>query len=154
MGCRNGWPRSGQGCCHDLIPLLDLQVMADRGLGQVEDGVVPDLRQVCSRSRIGGSRRRRAAGTCKGGGSTSWCVPLVCVPGTRAEQPVVAARVAALGAGKMISRDAPAGELREEAIEVMTTAAFRASAGRLARLIERQECRAWPATAMAVWQAR
>ena len=43
-------------------------------------------------------------------------VPLVCVPGTGADQRAVAARVAALGADKMISRDTLAGELRDAAM--------------------------------------
>ena len=80
-------------------------------------------------------------------------VPLVCVPGTGADQPVVAARVAALGAGKMISRDAPARELRDAAAEVMATAAFRASAARLARLIEREDGAASGASALQDWLA-
>ena len=80
-------------------------------------------------------------------------VPLVCVPGTGADQPAVAARVAALGAGKMISRDAPAGELRDTAVEVMTNAAFRASAGRLARLIELEDGAASGAFALQDWLA-
>jgi len=80
-------------------------------------------------------------------------VPLVCAPGTGADQSVVAARVAALGAGKVIPRDAPAGELRDAAIEVVAAAAFRASAGRLARLIEREDGAASGASALQGWLA-
>ena len=60
-------------------------------------------------------------------------VPLVCMPGVGADQPVVAARVEALGAGKTVSRAAPANELRDMASHVMTTAAFRAAARRRSR---------------------
>jgi UDP:flavonoid glycosyltransferase YjiC (YdhE family) len=80
-------------------------------------------------------------------------VPLVCMPGAGADQPVVAARVAALGAGKTVSRAAPAGELGDAASQVMTTAAFREAARRLARLIEPQHGAFSAASTLEDWLA-
>lgn len=53
--------------------------------------------------------------------------------------------------GKMISRDAPACELRDAASEVMAAASFRASAGRRARLIDREDGAASGASALQDW---
>jgi len=39
-------------------------------------------------------------------------VPLLCIPGAGADQPVIAVRVEALGAGQMISPDANASQTR------------------------------------------
>lgn len=78
-------------------------------------------------------------------------VSLVCVPGAGADQPVVAARVEALGVGKTISRQAPADELRDAASHVMATAAFREAARRLARLIGREHGAASGASALEDW---
>ena len=80
-------------------------------------------------------------------------VPLVCMPGAGADQPVVAARVEALGAGKTVSGVAPAGELADAASQVMTTAAFRAAARRLARLIQPQHGAVSAASTLEHWLA-
>ena len=78
-------------------------------------------------------------------------VPLVCVPGTGADQPAVAARVEALGAGMTVNRQAPSGELRDAASHVLATAAFRAAARELARLIEAEDGAAGGASAVEAW---
>ena len=78
-------------------------------------------------------------------------VPLVCVPGAGADQPIVAARVAALGAGTTVSRQAPVGELRDAACDVMATATFRAAARELARLIAPERGAASGASALEAW---
>ena len=80
-------------------------------------------------------------------------VPLVCMPGAGADQPAVAARVEALGAGKTVSRAAPAGELRDAASQVLATRAFQQAARRLARLIERQQGAPNGASALENWLA-
>jgi UDP:flavonoid glycosyltransferase YjiC (YdhE family) len=59
-------------------------------------------------------------------------VPLLCIPGIGADQPVIAARVEALGAGKMISADADASQLRDAAAQVLANAGYRQAARRLA----------------------
>ncbi len=66
-------------------------------------------------------------------------VPLVCVPGVGADQPVVAGRVEALGAGKTVSLESVPTQLRAAAIEVLSTTAYRESARQLAGLIEHEE---------------
>jgi MGT family glycosyltransferase len=62
-------------------------------------------------------------------------VPLLCIPGPGADQPVIAARVEALGAGKMISADAQASQLRDAAAQVLTKASYRQAARRLADVL-------------------
>jgi UDP:flavonoid glycosyltransferase YjiC (YdhE family) len=59
-------------------------------------------------------------------------VPLLCIPGVGADQPVIAGRVEALGAGKMISADADASQLRDVAAKMLATASYRQAARRLA----------------------
>ncbi len=59
-------------------------------------------------------------------------VPLLCIPGVGADQPVIARRVEALGAGQMISADANASQLRDAATEMLATASYRQAAQRLA----------------------
>jgi len=59
-------------------------------------------------------------------------VPLLCIPGIGADQPVIAARVEALGAGTMISADADASQLRDAAAQVLANAGYRQAARRLA----------------------
>jgi MGT family glycosyltransferase len=59
-------------------------------------------------------------------------VPLLCIPGIGADQPVIAARVEALGAGKMISADAEASQLRDAAAQVLANASYPQAARRLA----------------------
>jgi len=62
-------------------------------------------------------------------------VPLVCVPGVGADQPIIAARVEALGAGQTVSRQAPARELHDTAGHVLAARSYQQIAGRLARII-------------------
>jgi len=78
-------------------------------------------------------------------------VPLVRVPGAGADQPIVASRVAALGAGTTVTRQAPAGELRDAAVDVMATATFSAAARELARLIEPERGAVDGASALEAW---
>jgi UDP:flavonoid glycosyltransferase YjiC (YdhE family) len=59
-------------------------------------------------------------------------VPLLCIPGVAADQPVMAARVQALGVGKMVSADAEARQLRDATAEVLAKASYRQAARRLA----------------------
>jgi MGT family glycosyltransferase len=66
-------------------------------------------------------------------------VPLVCKPSLGADQPIIAARVEALGAGKAIAHDAGATELRGAVTQVVGTPAYRAAARRLAELIARED---------------
>ena len=75
-------------------------------------------------------------------------VPLVCMPGLGADQGIIAGRVAALGAGKAIPRQAGANELRSAVEQVMATPAYRVAAERLARLIGREDGAANGASAL------
>jgi MGT family glycosyltransferase len=59
-------------------------------------------------------------------------VPLLCIPGVGADQPVIARRVQALGAGQMISADADASQLRDAATKTLATASYRQAAQRMA----------------------
>jgi len=59
-------------------------------------------------------------------------VPMLCIPGVGADQPVIAGRVQALGAGQMISADADASQLRDAATKMLATASYRQAAERLA----------------------
>jgi UDP-glucoronosyl and UDP-glucosyl transferase len=52
-------------------------------------------------------------------------VPLVCIPGVGADQPVIAARVAALGAGATVSAQPPVGDLRKTVAHVLDTSSYR-----------------------------
>jgi hypothetical protein len=72
-------------------------------------------------------------------------------PPSCADQPVVAARVEALGAGKTVSRAAAADGLRDAAACVLATPAFRQAARRLARLIEPERGAANGASAVGNW---
>lgn len=64
-------------------------------------------------------------------------VPMVCRPSAAADQPVVAARVEALGAGKTIPIGAAADDLRNAVQGVVSTPAYGAAATRLGELIAR-----------------
>jgi UDP:flavonoid glycosyltransferase YjiC (YdhE family) len=59
-------------------------------------------------------------------------VPLPCIPAVGADQPVIARRVEASGAGLMISADTSASQLRDAATKVLATASCRRAAQRLA----------------------
>ena len=75
-------------------------------------------------------------------------VPLVCMPALGADQGIIAGRVAALGVGKAIPRQAGANELRSAVEQVMATPAYRVAAERLARLIGREDGAANGASAL------
>jgi MGT family glycosyltransferase len=66
-------------------------------------------------------------------------VPLVCRPSLAADQPIIAARVEALGAGKAIAPDADADAIRSAVTQVLGTPAYRVAAQRLAALIARED---------------
>ena len=59
-------------------------------------------------------------------------MPLLCILGVGADQPVIAGRVEALGTGKMISPDADASQLRDAAAQVLARASYRQAAHELA----------------------
>jgi MGT family glycosyltransferase len=61
-------------------------------------------------------------------------VPLVCMPMGR-DQNANAARIAALGAGRAISNDAPSAEIREALRDVLSNESYRNAARRMAALI-------------------
>jgi UDP:flavonoid glycosyltransferase YjiC (YdhE family) len=83
--------------------------------------VLPDASLMISHGGHGGVAAALAHG-----------VPLLCIPGIGADQPVIAAHIEALGAGKMISADADAGQLRDAAAQVLANAGYRQAARRLA----------------------
>jgi UDP:flavonoid glycosyltransferase YjiC (YdhE family) len=83
--------------------------------------VLPDASLMISHGGHGGVAAALAHG-----------VPLLCIPGVGADQPVIAARVEALGAGKMISADAEASQLRDAAAQILARAYHRQAAQRLA----------------------
>jgi UDP:flavonoid glycosyltransferase YjiC (YdhE family) len=62
-------------------------------------------------------------------------VPLVCIPGAAADQPIVAARVEAVGAGRTVSSDEVAAKLASVATEVIAQSSYREAAGAMARMI-------------------
>ncbi len=62
-------------------------------------------------------------------------VPLVCIPGVGADQPIIAARTEALGAGTTKSPQAPASELHDAAEHVLSTPSYHHAARRLAKII-------------------
>jgi UDP:flavonoid glycosyltransferase YjiC (YdhE family) len=63
----------------------------------------------------------------------------VCMSALDADQGIIAGRVEAFGAGKAISSQAGANELRSAVEQVMATPAYRVAAERLARLIGRED---------------
>jgi len=75
-------------------------------------------------------------------------VPLVCMPSVGADQPIVAARVAALGAGRSIPSDASAENLHDTIEEVVTTSTYRAKAQTLGEVIARTDGAAEGASAL------
>lgn len=78
-------------------------------------------------------------------------VPLLCMPGVAADQPVMAARVEALGAGKMVPADTDASQLRDAAAQVLAEASYRQAARRLADVLARTD---GAATAASVLESR
>jgi len=75
-------------------------------------------------------------------------VPLVCLPALGADQGIIAARVEALGAGKALPGQEGANELRSVVEQVLATPAYREAAGRLAKLIEREDGATYGASAL------
>jgi MGT family glycosyltransferase len=75
-------------------------------------------------------------------------VPLVCIPGPGADQPIIAERVEALGAGTTVVRQAPASELHDAARHVLATRSYQQAARRLARIIKQQDGAAIGASAL------
>lgn len=75
-------------------------------------------------------------------------VPLVCIPGVGADQPVIARRIETLGAGLTVSPQALPTELRHVAGHVLTTRSYRQAARRLARVIARHDGAANGASAL------
>jgi UDP:flavonoid glycosyltransferase YjiC (YdhE family) len=65
-------------------------------------------------------------------------VPLVCRPSLAADQPIIAARVQALRAGKTVAPDAGADTIRSAVMQVLGTPTYRIAAQRLAALIARE----------------
>ena len=66
-------------------------------------------------------------------------VPLLCMPNPGADQPLVAARVEALGAGRMISNQAGQEEIRSVATELLSTPSYGEATQRLAEMIKRMD---------------
>jgi UDP:flavonoid glycosyltransferase YjiC (YdhE family) len=66
-------------------------------------------------------------------------VRLVCMPGVGADQSLVAQRVEALGAGKDISNETTAAELRAAVEEVLATRSYREASEHLATLIRAED---------------
>jgi UDP:flavonoid glycosyltransferase YjiC (YdhE family) len=81
-------------------------------------------------------------------------VPLMCVPGVGADQPIIAARVEALGAGQTVSCRAPAYGLHDAAGHVLATQSYQQIAGRLARIIGQHDGAVTAASALQDLAAR
>jgi len=71
-------------------------------------------------------------------GALAHGVPLVCVPGVGADQPIVGERIVAVGAGKLVARDA-VGELGDVVAQVLSDPSYRGAARQMQMLIERSE---------------
>jgi len=68
-------------------------------------------------------------------GALAHGVPLVCIPGVGADQPIVGERIVAVGAGKLVAPDA-VGELGDAVAQVLSNPTYRAAARHMAALIE------------------
>jgi MGT family glycosyltransferase len=66
-------------------------------------------------------------------------VPLVCMPSRAADQPIVAARVEALGAGRAVGGEPTAAELEAAIVDVLARPTYRSAAQRLARMIAHED---------------
>ncbi len=62
-------------------------------------------------------------------------VPLVCIPGVGADQPIVGERIVAVGAGRVVAPDA-VGELGDTVAQVMSNPSYREAARHMEALIE------------------
>jgi UDP:flavonoid glycosyltransferase YjiC (YdhE family) len=60
-------------------------------------------------------------------------VPMLVMPGIAPDQPINAARVEELGAGRVLSQDADSDAIGSAARELLTTSQYRAQAQRLSR---------------------
>ena len=67
-------------------------------------------------------------------GALAHGVPLVCIPGVGADQPIVGERIVAVGAGKLIAADA-VGELGDTVEQVVSDPSYRQAAQRMRMLI-------------------
>jgi MGT family glycosyltransferase len=69
-------------------------------------------------------------------GALAHAVPLVCVPGVGADQPIVGQRIEAVGAGRLVAPDA-VGDLGDTVAQVMSDPSYRGAARRMEELIKR-----------------
>jgi MGT family glycosyltransferase len=72
-------------------------------------------------------------------GALAHGVPLVCLPGVGADQPVVADRVQRLGLGKAVATDASTVQLHDAIKEVLETTSYREAAARVAQTIHEED---------------
>ena len=68
-------------------------------------------------------------------GALAHGVPLVCIPGVGADQPIVGERIVAVGAGKVVAPDA-LGELGDTVAQVLSDPSYGAKARHMRMLIE------------------
>ena len=71
-------------------------------------------------------------------GSLAHGVPLVCIPGVGADQPIVGERIEAIGAGRLVAPDA-VGDLAATVAQVLSDPTYGAAARRMEALIKRQD---------------
>ena len=69
-------------------------------------------------------------------GALAHGVPLVCVPGVGADQPIVGERVVAVGAGRVVAPDAVGGELGDTVAQVLSDPSYRVASRHMQALIE------------------
>lgn len=69
-------------------------------------------------------------------GALAHGVPLVCVPGVGADQPIVGGRIEAVGAGRLVAPDM-VGDLGKTVAGVLSDSSYRAAARRMEELIRR-----------------
>ena len=68
-------------------------------------------------------------------GALAHGVPLVCIPGVGADQPIVGERIVAVGAGRLVAPDA-VGELGDVVTQVLSNPSYRAAARHMETLID------------------
>ena len=68
-------------------------------------------------------------------GALAHGVPLVCIPGVGADQPIVGERIAAVGAGAVVAPNA-VGELGDTVAQVLSNPSYRTAARHMEALIE------------------
>ena len=69
-------------------------------------------------------------------GALAHGVPLVCIPGVAADQPIVGERIEAVGVGRMVAPDA-VGELGDTVAQVLSDTSYRTAARHMEALIRR-----------------